>query len=743
MPQPTDIAQLTDELSDLSEELAKLGQRQIVLLAGDLDWGWDISQRYINQNRAEGHAPTGVSLVTPKTSQLNTLAFEDESIQIARPDKPTTLLGFESNTVIFDAHTGFHPDALCAIAGTIEPGGFLFVLCPDLNEWPTIEDGFAAKRTSFGFEGVAASSNTIQRFIEQVKQHGGVIVKQSTCRSVLARDASLNTDIKIAGNTHSTRASFGDRFARGAHRRPSTNELAREWKKPTSLTDQQQSILNAIRADLANHKGFHIIQADRGRGKSHLLGLITHSILGSNIDNGIKCILTGPNKASVKSVFKGFDHSVAGQPPTSTTIDCERAPKDTHIARKHAPTGTNVLSLEFVAPEDVLDEVDPDSILIVDEAASLPIPILKSWAKVFDRIVFATTTHGYEGTGKGFQIRFLEFLNTLDNTIHQHQLTHPIRYADNDPVEQTLFKTFCLDSEPKGLGISKLEQQDIQIREIQQSELAANSELLEDVFSLLVQAHYQTRPSDLRDILDAPSIRIFACFAHDNSQSTLIAACLIFDEGNFPEANEKLIEAIANGKRRPKGHLVPQVLTLHMGETEALNLKSARVVRIATLPNLQRSNIGSTLLTYVKKILEKESYDYLSSSYADTENVRSFWLKNHFSLVRLGNKFDQSSGTRSGLVLHGLSDKGKELEASCRAFFEQQSQTYSSALELNTIDKLLIERFINEVGSYEAVKDILVRSKDWQELFKAKQFPKKAGKDFREMIKNWYKRKAQ
>jgi len=167
------------------------------------------------------------------------------------------------------------------------------------------------------------------------------------------------------------------------------------------------------------------------------------------------------------------------------------------------------------------------------------------------------------------------------------------------------------------------------------------------------------------------------------------------------------------------------------------------VVRIATLPNLQRSNIGSTLLTYVKKALEKESYDYLSSSYADTEDVRNFWLKNHFSLVRLGNKFDQSSGTRSGLVLHGLCENGKELEASCRTFFEQQTQTYSSALELNTTDKLLIERFINEVGSYEAVKDILVRCSDWNELFRAKQFPKKAGKDFRELVKNWYKRKAQ
>jgi len=33
----------------------------------------------------------------------------------------------------------------------------------------------------------------------------------------------------------------------------------------------------------------------------------------------------------------------------------------------------------------------------------------------------------------------------------------------------------------------------------------------------------------------------------------------------------------------------------------------------------------------------------------------------------------------------------------------------------------------------------LVRCLDWQELFRAKQFPKKAGKDFRGLVKAWFK----
>ena len=135
--------------------------------------------------------------------------------------------------------------------------------------------------------------------------------------------------------------------------------------------------------------------------------------------------------------------------------------------------------------------------------------------------------------------------------------------------------------------------------------------------------------------------------------------------------------------------------------------------------------------------LKNDHYDYLGSSYADTSDVRDFWLKNNFILIRLGNKLDQSSGTRSGLVIKGLSESGKQIAVKTTVFFNQQKNKTQSFQSLSKTEQKLIGHFINSTGSYEATKDILSRNENWKALFKDKEFPKKAGIDFRELVKKW------
>lgn len=655
------------------------GHRSIVFLCGDKSWAHEyLSATYgdFKQIAVVSHDKPGM-LPTPLQDGL-----------YARIEKPNTMLGFTCKHAIVDCHHGFYPDAISAISGTIQAGGKLIVLCPALDAWPHQKDEFAAKRTSYGFDGTPSSPHTIKRFMDAATD--AVFIEQ--WRNPHPKPALLD-------DTHNT---TNENLPPWTPELDHTISIGRDQHHVTA--EQKACYLNLSKLITGNDPYYAILQADRGRGKSHLLGLITRVLEEEpNIDNGIKYWITAPNKGSIKSLVNA--------------------------------SGMTLNQFPFIAPEHIQQTVSDRDILIVDEAASLPLPLLMSWAQRIKTIIFATTTHGYEGTGKGFQIRFQQFLRsqTHSNHIHSLYLKQPIRYARNDPLESIIFNAFCLHNEPKGLAIEKIDPEQLRFKHLTQTEMAQQPALLEEVFSLLVQAHYQTRPSDLRDILDAPQLLTFGLFHED----TLTAVCLLALEGGFSDKDAHLIEAIHRGERRPKGHLAPQVLTLHMNQKQALRLRGARIVRIATLPHLRNQTIGSRLFNYVEADCIKNKLDYLASSYADTDDVRQFWAKNGAQLIRLGNKFDQSSGTRSGLVIKGLSKNGKTLAQHCTSFFAAQNQQHFGYDNLSDDEKTLITTFVTFTGSYEAIKDILSRCEDWQAEYGTRPFPKKASAEFRELVRRW------
>ncbi|WP_396586654.1 GNAT family N-acetyltransferase [Bermanella sp. R86510] len=655
------------------------GHRSIVFLCGDKNWAYEyLSATYgdFKQIAVVSHDKPGM-LPTPLQDGL-----------YARIEKPNTMLGFTCRHAIADCHHGFYPDAISAISGTIQAGGKLIVLCPALDAWPHQKDEFAAKRTSYGFDGTPSSPHTIKRFMDAATD--AVFIEQ--WRNPHPKPALLD-------DTHNT---TNENLPPWTPELDHTISIGRDQHHVTA--EQKACYLNLSKLITGNDPYYAILQADRGRGKSHLLGLITRVLEEEpNIDNGIKYWVTAPNKGSIKSL-----------------VDA---------------SGMTLNQFPFIAPEHIQQTVSDHDILIVDEAASLPLPLLMSWAQRIKTIIFATTTHGYEGTGKGFQIRFQQFLRsqTHSNHIHSLYLKQPIRYARNDPLESIIFNAFCLHNEPKGLAIEKIDPDQLRFKHLTQTEMAEQPALLEEVFSLLVQAHYQTRPSDLRDILDAPQFSTFALF----SDSTIVAVCLMAAEGGLTDKDTKLIQAIHHGERRPKGHLVPQVLTLHMNQKQALKQNGARIVRIATLPHLRHQNLGSALLTQVETHCRQRQMDYLASSYANTQDVTHFWIKNGFKLVRLGNKFDQASGTRSGMVIKGLSQDGKALQHDAEAFRQAQNHNHKRHQDLTRDEKELIETFVAYTGSFEAIKDILSRCEDWQAEYGTRPFPKKASAEFRELVRRW------
>ena len=720
-------------LSQLSTSNKSRQIRQVIWLAGDHHWAWQLINPWLSQfehNIYVGQAELKHAYLT-----------------CTKASKPNTLLGYESENVVFDAHHGLFPDALTAISGTLLPGGFLFLLTPALKDYPLFSDEFAKGRTSLGFEDKCNNQHTIERLLSCAKLHKVLMLEQANPKNLedlFAGYELTNIHEQDTGSAQSTRKEL---ISVNTHFKPNKEQQdvfisilkslknhpdltqASDIQSPASDPNQTNSPTNNYVNDSVNSKAniapphsqaaitaqtgqLHVITADRGRGKSHLLGMLADSLINTSKDNGINYYLCAPNKASTSSVYKHLDESTKQQ-------------------------------LHFVAPERLMESANPSDIVFIDEAASLPIGQLMQWSQHFKYMVMATTTHGYEGTGKGFQIRFFQYLNQQAKaqqlTWQQHTLTTPVRYASDDPLERWLFDAFCLDSEPSALAFSPAQIKQalgsLEVKHLTKAALSASPGLLKQVFALLVQAHYQTKPSDLRDLLDAPGLHLFAQIISIENTQHVIGVCLFNDEGpivNSPSSHEDLHQDILNGYRRPKGHLMPQVLAHHMGALNALNLKGARIVRIATLENIQRCGLGSELLNVVTDHCKQHHYDYVGSSFADTSDVRYFWFKNEFKLIRQGNKQDKASGTQSALVMYGLSKQGIKLEEDNVHFFGRQDLPIEAYDDLKPTEALLLTAFLEHSGSYDSAKMILKRFKgfDWA-------MPKKASKEFKAQIKDW------
>ena len=684
-------------LTVASKSAANQGHRQVIILAGEQSWGWEKAKSWLNQ------APNNaiVSLTKPHDIQGSLL----------KTNKPNNLLGYDSPNVVFNCHDGLYPDALTAISGTLIAGGLFFVLCPPLADWPSYADAFAIQRNPFNnsqdkqnlvnqsFQGVD-NKRMVERIIKKALVHNCYIAEQNS-----------PSEHGISSQKESNRL----------------YSSCQAWLPPKQLTKDQQTTFKAIKSTFTHQPSFcHVISADRGRGKSYLLGKLAFLVDELNVDNGIKFYITAPNKMAIQSVLTGLNEN--------------------HDSPLQKP-------FSFLAPEQIFDQVKKDDILFVDEAASLPIGFLIKCSNQFNKLIFASTTHGYEGTGKGFQLRFFKHLETLNKSrgVRHHNLSQPVRYAENDPLENWLFDAFCLDSEPTGLNLPASQftkminapssQIEVKLELFSQDQLASGH-LLHEVFGLLIQAHYQTRPSDLRDMLDAKDFKIFGLFSKQpNIDKVLLSACLISLEGPInntltqnteSQPQSTIQQDIFNGLRRPKGHLTPQVLAHHMGLKHALDLRGARIVRIATLPNLQNNNLASRLLSLLIPKLKAFKIDYLASSFANTPDVSQFWVKNQFQCVRIGKKQDAASGSYSALVIKGLSQKGIDLQKEAVSEYERCTLPLKHYSDLSNTQSLLLSAFIDHMGSYESAKQILSRFKDFPLTF-----PKKANQAFKQSVKDW------
>ena len=397
--------------------------------------------------------------------------------------------------------------------------------------------------------------------------------------------------------------------------------------------DQQQTVKAIIRVVKGHRRRPLVITADRGRGKSAALGIAAAQLYQQGCKNIIIC---APSRKTAAVVFQYADNT----------------------------------PLQFYSPDELQQKRPQADLLLIDEAAAIPVPLLIDFAKHYSRLVFATTQHGYEGSGRGFALSFKKSLNKVTPEWKSCELISPIRWHTGDLLEQFVYQALLLNAEAVDAEIIKTAKyENCQFKQIDKKQLLQNESLLKEIFGLLVSAHYQTRPSDFKQMLDDANICIFTLQHQQHS----VAVSLVAKEGGIAI---DLAEKIFAGTRRIKGHLVAQALAANIGLAEAACLHGQRILRIAVHPNLQQQGLGTYLLkrlsSYFANHSNKETpLDYLSTSFGASTPLLHFWQKSGFTPVYLSMKRDASSGTHSVIMLNAQSQSGKQMQSSAREYFSQ------------------------------------------------------------------------
>ena len=376
----------------------------------------------------------------------------------------------------------------------------------------------------------------------------------------------------------------------------------------TNLTKEQQNIFQNL--PLAS-EDIHLITAPRGRGKSTLAGKLAEQIAQ---EYGV--VITARSRSALTNFWKISDEA----------------------------------QVTFFPPDTLLQKVKEQSIsphqwLFIDEAASLPLPFLHQFCHYFDKIVLTTTTHNYEGTGRGFSLKFLP---QLHRKVKHWQLTEPLRWKVNEPLEAFVNTLLLLD---ENLSPAL---QNVRANNLHYSSTLISLDEKKAFYTLLAQAHYKTTPTDLRRLFDGGNQQFFRVLHHHR----LLGGIWAINEGGL---KPEISQAIWRGERRPQGSLVAQYLCFQANLPEACKLNSVRISRIAISPELQNQGIGKRLISeFILQIRQQKHplVDFVSVSFGMSGELLHFWQQAGFKLVQITPNKEASSGYPSAMMLYPLTQQG-------------------------------------------------------------------------------------
>ena len=504
-------------------------------------------------------------------------------------------LGTSNQYVVYNAHKGLNANALCGLSGTITAGGVLILLIPPTAQW---QNNFDSQLQAYGQSKTTSHSYFIQWWQQQWQHHEVVYVLEDDLLSGLHGNHHELAPIKWHPLPNQTKNS----------------NLLEPTAQQLSVIDQLVTAYNLQESMVFT------IDAHRGRGKSACLGWLIKTV-GKDATHG-DIIVTAPSKRALGTMIQTAEPQL----------------------------------INFYALDALLTSLPKAGMLIIDEAAAIPLSQLTKLIGQYSLVVLSSTQDGYEGSGQGYRLKLPRIINTLGQKSKVMTLTQPMRWQPNDPLEAFIRSSFLCDV--KVPDIDKKSPFDVKefltYSQVTGQQLAHNNELLKQVYALLMLAHYQTTPQDLRILLDHPDHIIHLWHVGDQ----LAGLAWVANEGGL---NTDLAQQITLGKRRIQGHLLAQILAQQAGFSNACEMLSWRIQRLVVLPSMQGKGLGSSLLQQIYGLAEESQVDYVGASFSVSTDILRFWQANHFSPAWLGMRADAATGLNGVQVIRPISTAAIQL----------------------------------------------------------------------------------
>lgn len=417
------------------------------------------------------------------------------------------VLGTTVGMLVLQDFEALTPNIMARTMETVEGGGLIVVL---LRTVQSLKQLYAMTMDVHARYRTEAAAHVVPRFNERF------ILSLAKSPNCLVCDDELNvlplskTALKrLDNNTTNHLIEKGDAGEVITHETPEQTELhaLQESLKDTphvgvlvDLTktlDQAKALLVFLEACSERTSKMTVaMTAARGRGKSAAMGLC----LAGAISFGYSTIcVTAPEPENLVAVFdfccrglkalkyqEHMDYSITYN--TATGREETKCITAISIHKSHRQV------IQYVRPTET-DKFASAELVAIDEAAAIPLPVVRALMSQPDRLTFLSSTiNGYEGTGRALSLKLIKDLrernggrqagidaataaadavagprgkkgegqvhekrwaaaaaaaaeasSNLSGPLREIELSTPIRYAFGDPVEAWLNKLLCLD----------------------------------------------------------------------------------------------------------------------------------------------------------------------------------------------------------------------------------------------------------------------------------------------------------